>query len=136
MGYYTDFTLTVSMYKTDNNFYKTETIPYLTLVQLEDEIKKMNVFDDNCDSYSAYYANAKWYDWESDMCILSKRFPELLFYLHGVGEEIDDMWDAYFLDGKFQYCPCIITYDDFNPSKLISSKKTENTCDEVYSYQL
>lgn len=135
MGYYTDYTLTASICTVGANSYTTATIPHITLIGLEDEIEKMNVFDRGGDIEYGYYANAKWYDWEEDMCLLSKRYPELLFCLHGEGESSDDLWDAYFFEGKCQHCPAVITYDDFNPSKLCDGKETEATKKGVYSYQ-
>jgi len=135
MGYYTDYTLTASICTVAENSYITATIPHITRIGLEEEIEKMNVFDGGGDIEYGYYANAKWYDWEEDMCLLSKRFPEILFCLHGNGEGDDDMWDAYFFEGKSQHCPAVITYDDFDPSKLISPKDSADTSKGVYSYQ-
>ena len=60
----------------------------------------------------------KWYDHEENMRALSKDYPDLLFELHGVGEENDDMWYTYFNNGKMQHCPAIIQYEDFDPKKL------------------
>lgn len=135
MGYYTDFTLTASICTVAENSYTVATIPHITCIGLEEEIEKMNVFDRGGDIEYGYYANAKWYDWEEDMCLLSKRFPELLFCLHGEGESSDDMWDAYFFDGKSQHCPAVITYDDFDPSKLIEPNDSADIRNGVYSYQ-
>lgn len=119
MGYYTNFSLTASACTVSGGSASTSSIPSITLVNLEDEIEKMNVFDNGNSIEHGYYAYAKkWYDWKEDMSLLSKRFPEILFYLHGEGENSDDLWDAYFLGGKSQYCPAVITYDDFNPDKL------------------
>lgn len=52
MGYNIDYTLTASICTVGADSYTTATIPHITLVSLEDEIEKMNIFD----------ANAKWYD--------------------------------------------------------------------------
>lgn len=135
MGYYTDYTLTASICTVSKDSYTVANVPHITAVSLEDEIEKMNVFDSGGDLDYGYYANAKWYDWEEDMCLLSKRFPEILFCLHGDGEESDDLWDAYFLDGKCQHCPAVITYDDFDPAKLCDAKGNIDTSNGTYSYQ-
>ena len=135
MGYYTDYTLTASICTVGADSYTTATIPHIALVSLEDEIEKMNIFDGGGDIEYGYYANAKWYDWEEDMCLLSKRFPELLFCLHGEGESSDDLWDAYFFEGKCQHCPAVITYEDFDPSKLCAGRESADTQKGVYSCQ-
>ena len=44
--------------------------------------------------------SCKWYEWKEDMTEFSKLYPEALFILRGEGEEIGDIWRAYFKDGK------------------------------------
>ena len=61
----------------------------------------------------------KWYNWKHDMIALSKRFPNILFALHGEGEENGDLWNAYFKNGKVQICEAIITYEPFDENKLV-----------------
>ena len=84
MGYYTDYELSASYYKIDNNGTRTEVVPIPELVLdcLEKEIDKMNIFEGGSIS-DTLWASAKWYDWEEDMLLLSKRFPDVLFYLMG-----------------------------------------------------
>lgn len=60
----------------------------------------------------------KWYDYEEDMCKLSKLFPSVLFTLEGFGEERDDMWREYFFNGKCQYAPGRVVYEEFDENKL------------------
>lgn len=134
MGYYTDYELSASYYKTDNNGTRTEvvSIPELVLGCLEKEIDKMNIFEGGSIS-DTLWASAKWYDWEEDMLLLSKRFPDVLFYLHGDGENSTDLWDAYFLGGKVQHCPAEIKYDDFDPLKLSSVDGSDKI--DSYSYE-
>ena len=60
----------------------------------------------------------KWYDHEEDMCELSKLFPNILFTLEGFGEEQGDIWREYFYNGKFQYAPATIIFDEFDENKL------------------
>jgi hypothetical protein len=60
----------------------------------------------------------KWYDWEDDMKEFSRKYPETVFVLKGVGEETGDLWLAYFHNGKVQHAPASIAYDAFDPAKL------------------
>ena len=63
---------------------------------------------------------AKWYDDERwpQMYRLSKQFPNLLFELYGVGQEAEDQWIEYWLDGRLQEAPAFISFDDFDPELL------------------
>lgn len=60
-----------------------------------------------------------WYNHEEHMIEVSKNFPEVLFMLTGEGEESTDMWRQYFFNGKSQLCRSIITFEDFDESKLM-----------------
>ena len=62
--------------------------------------------------------SCKWYEHEDDMKVMSKDFPEVLFTLHGEGEESGDIWNKYFLNGKVQVCKAEIKIDKFDPKKL------------------
>lgn len=125
MGYYTYYSLFVPSFDEGK-------ISALRAKEIEAEIDKMNVFDDGELAWGLR-CEAKWYDWESDMSLLSKRFPDVLFCLHGDGEDSDDKWDAYFLNGMRQLCPAVITYDSFDPTKLRPVKKSSDS--NAYSYQ-
>jgi len=60
----------------------------------------------------------KWYSYRSDMIKFSSKYPDVLFELYGVGEEEGDIWKEYYYNGKFQFAKAIITYDEFDESKL------------------
>lgn len=62
--------------------------------------------------------STKWYDSDRDVARFSRKYPELIFKLHGEGEENDDLWNRYFVDGQMQVCEAKITYDEFDPAKL------------------
>lgn len=61
----------------------------------------------------------EWDGHEKEMCDLSKVFPDVVFKLHGEGEENGDIWDKYFMNGKMQYCPAQISLPPFDKTKLV-----------------
>lgn len=67
---------------------------------------------------SALRAYAKWYGWHADMRAVSQRYPNTLITVNGAGEEPGDLWRAFFMSGKSQVCDAIITYEEFDESKL------------------
>ena len=69
--------------------------------------------DDFLDTYTC-----KWYDQEQDMKIFSEKFPTVIFKLQGAGEDMGDLWVKYFKNGKMQKCIAIISYEEYDESKL------------------
>jgi hypothetical protein len=62
--------------------------------------------------------STKWYEHESDLREYSKKNPHVLFTLHGEGEENEDIWNKYFLDGKLQVAKAEMRIAEFDPTKL------------------
>lgn len=62
--------------------------------------------------------SCKWYEHETNMRDLSKKYPGVLFTVRGEGEESGDIWTKYFRDGKMQYCKAQIVVAPFDPAKL------------------
>ena len=60
----------------------------------------------------------KWYEHDEDMKAYSKLHPLVLFKLSGVGEEQPDLWIKYFRNGLVQLENAVITYGEFDESKL------------------
>ena len=120
MGYYTYYTMNVSNTHRDNGklVVETEPIPSIVAGDLENAMKDLDVLEG--DVSGGYYSGdtIKWYEWEEDIRNLSKEFPDILFEVSGDGEESEDFWIAYFLNGKMQFCPGRIVYDDFSESAL------------------
>lgn len=98
MGYYTEFKIELSGDITEDDF--------------NNELEEYGYgFYDECMS-------AKWYSWEDNMKDISTKYPEVLFILSGQGEENEDMWKAYFKNGKSQIEKAVITYGKFDEGKL------------------
>lgn len=79
---------------------------------------KFEGFDYALESDGSTYTEVKWYNHEKDMIELSKEFPTYLFKLKGEGEEAGDLWVKYYKNGKSQTCGAIITFEDYDESKL------------------
>lgn len=132
MGYYTTFRLRVQpqwleiqkplkelitetqyLSEEEAESMKTVTIDVLKTVEKE----RLHSYPES--TLAAMFSDTrKWYEWEQDMKIISKTYPEILFCLIGDGENNEDMWYAYFQKGKVQICTAIITYDEFDEAKL------------------
>jgi len=114
MGYYTDY------------YMRADTMDKGTRarIKLEFELFMFPVWEDYgfVDEGYELYTNAKWYEHRQDMVDLSKKFPDVLFTLKGVGEEFGDIWFEYYKGGKYQYCPVTFQFDDFDEDKLIEMK--------------
>lgn len=100
MGYLTDFTL---------SFYGD---PIEDIVETLDSVTQYFWDED------LVLHESKWYDWQKHMREISRKYPDRLFVLEGVGEEQGDQWKAYIKDGKIQICNAIITFEPFDESKM------------------
>jgi hypothetical protein len=105
MGYYTNYSLEVSELTPElDDFFEKETHDcgkrfYSRLLNYKSE-------------------GIKWYDHENDMIELSKKFPDILFILKGEGEDAEDLWVKYFLNGLMQLASARIEFEKFDPDKL------------------
>lgn len=131
MGYYTNYNLSVQPYQR----------PPLTTEELDalkKELDLMGVFMNVDVDEELYTEPEKWYDHDDDMLLLSRRFPNILFTLHGDGENQEDMWFTYYANGKMQHCQAEIIYPDFNEEWMDTAdpvKHDGNDDEKSYSYQ-
>lgn len=100
MGYNTAFTLTIG-----ENADLTAILAFIKQMQNNDIYIDKILYKKNpdfCypleDGTLEYYG--KWYESNSDMKILSKAFPDVLFILRGFGEDDDDVWKYEYLNGN------------------------------------
>ena len=104
MGYYTQHTLKVI-----------EGDPYLiTIFREESDTANYSLNDDGkCREEST------WYDSNTDMKNFSIKHPEALFQMDGEGEKSGDIWRQYWKNGKVQNIRAVLTYEPYDPNKLI-----------------
>jgi len=93
MGYYTHHSLTI-MDKESKEFDIDEVPNLKQILQLEIPGYEGNPFEEKC----------KWYDHDKDMMKVSSHFPELIFKLHGEGEESGDIWNTLYVNGNKLAC--------------------------------
>lgn len=109
MGYMTNYKL---FYRySDNNRQDCRTNEEV-LVRFLDTITGYH-WDSNFELY-----RVEWYDHHNHMLKLSEYYPELIFTLHGEGEEVNDLWKAYYKNGKYQEARVQIVYPEYDESKL------------------
>lgn len=59
-----------------------------------------------------------WSKQDEHMCKFSLQYPDIMFSISGEGQQTNDTWITYYKNGKMQHCPAIVTYDDYDESKL------------------
>ena len=109
MGYYTWYTLDII--KDPDNQEE----------QFWEELDKTTGFAEDFSKYGG--SEAKWYNWESDMKELSKKFPKMMFRLEGTGEEQFDVWDCHFCNGRSYYRKIQTYWEPFDEKGFYISNK-------------
>lgn len=118
MGYYTKFELEIQgdmdrwVKGTDRKGNTVEVNLGLDTSSILQEIKDLSGYHDT------FEEEVKWYDHETHMREISRRYPTALFILTGKGEEPGDLWRAYFQNGLCQREEAVIVYGSFDPSRL------------------
>jgi hypothetical protein len=88
---------------------------------IEEELAHSSKYD----QWSAEESH-KWYEYDQDMKALSLKFQDVIFMLHGEGEDEDDKWNKYYLNGRVQVCHAIVLIEypefDLNELKTIEDK--------------
>ena len=124
MGYYTRYELTL---QNKGNYYTSNIVSYMKEMNIASNGEMFYPFDHEFDYYLKSDKNnyfdmesdeCKWYDHDEEMLELSREFPNAVFCLYGVGEESEDIWYTYYKNGKSQYCPARIVFDEYDESKL------------------
>lgn len=111
MGYYTCFSLEVMT--ADNSVAHPEAAAIIAKLRETNENANYALGEEG-----EMEMDAKWYDYTDELREFSKLYPDALLVLYGDGENSDDFWYSYFRNGKVQYTPARIEYDEFDPSKL------------------
>ena len=110
MGYYTDYKI----------FFYDKKGNHLTKNEYEIMIMNLkNVFDflDEINENIPYGfdIHTKWYDCIKNLEDFSKHYcPDILIEIYGDGEESDDLWKSYVMNGKSLYADGVTIYPDLD----------------------
>lgn len=117
MGYYTYYSMNARNIKNEKEF---EAIINACKEReiVSSDNNKCGVFEeysyDICDNSATFesYESCKWYEHDKDMIEISSMFPDVVFCLHGEGEESGDLWNTYYSNGESEICHARIIYDE------------------------
>lgn len=111
MGYYTDFSLyakTLRTHKPVSQEVRGEINDYF-----EAQGDNSQLFYLEWSIFNQYwYDHAKWYDRDEEMKELSKCFPDVVFWLEGMGEDADEKWREYYWNGNEEDAKVTTTYSE------------------------
>ncbi len=116
MGYYTRYNLDIAVVDVKTGeLHPSPTVQAKLqwgMTSLLSELKEISGYD------YLFGEDIKWYEHEDNMRKISKKYPDVLFTLSGEGEESDDIWKKYFLNGKMQKARAKIVIPEFDFSSL------------------
>lgn len=105
MGYRTYYSLTV--YKLNGKEVSEE-----ELMKHEKAIPQIiDPFYTEMNAENFWGMDESWNDIDEDMIGYSKLYSDLVFEIHGIGDETEDMWYAYYHNGQEQTSHAQITYE-------------------------
>ena len=107
MGYYTVYSLTKIKGKSED------------FDALNEDLRELGIdLDSDC--------NLKWYDHETDLENLTKKYPDLVVELEGDGEDVGDYWKKRFKNGICEYHPHYRLTTDAEETKARLNKKIDS----------
>lgn len=116
MGYNTRFQLTLQLILANQVAELVDDSPFAAIIE---QLREGNENAKYClDSDGGTEEAGKWYEYEKDLREFSLNHPNILFTLLGEGEENEDVWRAYFLNGKVQIAKAKMTIAPFDPKEL------------------
>ena len=109
MGYYTDFTVSI------------DTEDKAVIEKFFDDLTVQSDYDFSGRSNVRSIGEAKWYTEETDIKLMSIRYPNLLITVDGDGEESGDVWRSKALNGVYRRtrATMLIPEIDMSDVKLI-----------------
>lgn len=106
MGYYADYSITVSGADNANQLIK-------IVKELDDGYLSDCGFSDDGTSAEFELNHTKWYGWKEECIRVSKIYPRITIDIDGKGEENGDLWKARVRKGECEVVEARIVFDDF-----------------------
>ena len=104
MGYYTEYDLNMMPWPCEDK----EREIKANIIARIDSIDISKVEDSDIEWFLS--SEMKWYHYREDMLEVSKMFPDIMFILHGEGEDHDDMWYEYYCNGETERIEAELVY--------------------------
>lgn len=83
-----------------------------------EKLRKKSGYDGLCDGDCYDGEGIHWYDHEKDLKNVTKKFPDLIIEVNGVGEDYDDIWTERWQNGRSEGYGCI---DNSSPFFLLAT---------------
>lgn len=106
MGYYTDYSITVTGADNANQMIK-------IVKEIEDGYVSNYGISDDGTSAEFEMNDTKWYGWKEDCVRVSNIYPNITIDIDGKGEEHGDLWKARVRKGECEVVKARIVFDDF-----------------------
>lgn len=127
MGYYTDFNIHLSLFDLETRAPATEFVPALYSQEIKRQLEECSGYEfEDSDSAFLYLDEAKWYDHHEDLLAVSKNFPGVLIEVYGDGEDSEDNWVSYYLNGQHSGGQGTIVYPEFDVEDHFKDETTTN----------
>lgn len=100
MGYYTEYELNIEC----NGESIEDIVNYIKTHEVMNYALYIPHSWDKCDTslFCGINESCKWYDHDTDMVVMSARFPRAMFILEGQGEDYEDGWQTWYEGGEIK----------------------------------
>lgn len=112
MGYYTDYTINATGFKTEE---EAEFFEFLLNKESDYKFKNEGIGGLDGDFEIEWHlGEAKFYDYKDVFSSLAKRFPSITIDVYGEGEEAGDIWKHRFRDTQDERLAAELIFPEFN----------------------
>ena len=114
MGYQTSYSLKVELFANGKRVEHPLAMDIIAELRTKDSNAEYALDADGSPNDSC-----KWYEHEEELSAFSASHSGVLLTLHGEGEDNEDIWNKYFLNGKCQIAKAQWSIAEFDAKKLL-----------------